>query len=117
MFFFLIYHILRAALGPGVCTASNRNVYQKQKNNNFNFHICLQYQMKCILFYCNVLPRHVENNITLQPNKASGTKKKKKREEKIYNKYIYIYIYIYTKRTILHFNTFYIYYILISYTF
>jgi hypothetical protein len=32
-FFFLIYLILPAALGPGVYSASNRNEYQKQKNN------------------------------------------------------------------------------------
>jgi hypothetical protein len=31
--FFSIYLILAAALGPGVCSASNRNEYQKQKNN------------------------------------------------------------------------------------
>jgi hypothetical protein len=30
---FLIYLILPAALGPGVYSASNRNEYQKQKNN------------------------------------------------------------------------------------
>jgi hypothetical protein len=30
---FLIYKILLAALGPGVYSASNRNKYQKQKNN------------------------------------------------------------------------------------
>jgi hypothetical protein len=30
--FFSIYLILPAALGPGVCSASNRNEYQKQKN-------------------------------------------------------------------------------------
>jgi hypothetical protein len=30
---FLIYVILSAALGPGVDSASNRNEYQKQKNN------------------------------------------------------------------------------------
>jgi hypothetical protein len=29
--FFSIYLILTAALGPGVHSASNRNVYQKQK--------------------------------------------------------------------------------------
>jgi hypothetical protein len=28
--FFLIYQILPAALGPGVCSASSRNYYQKQ---------------------------------------------------------------------------------------
>jgi hypothetical protein len=28
-----IYSILLAALGPGVYSASNRNEYQKQKNN------------------------------------------------------------------------------------
>jgi hypothetical protein len=32
--FFSIYLILLAALGPGVYSASNRNEYQKQKNNN-----------------------------------------------------------------------------------
>jgi hypothetical protein len=32
--FFLIYLILPAALGPGVYSASNRNEYQKLKNNN-----------------------------------------------------------------------------------
>jgi hypothetical protein len=32
-FFFSIYLILPAALGPGVYSASNRNEYQKQKNN------------------------------------------------------------------------------------
>jgi hypothetical protein len=31
-FFFSIYLILPAALGPGVYSASNRNEYQKQKN-------------------------------------------------------------------------------------
>jgi hypothetical protein len=31
--FFSIYLILPAALGPGVYSASNRNKYQKQKNN------------------------------------------------------------------------------------
>jgi hypothetical protein len=31
--FFSIYLILPAALGPGVYSASNRNEYQKQKNN------------------------------------------------------------------------------------
>jgi hypothetical protein len=30
---FSIYLILSAALGPGVYSASNRNEYQKQKNN------------------------------------------------------------------------------------
>jgi hypothetical protein len=30
---FSIYLILPAALGPGVHSASNRNEYQKQKNN------------------------------------------------------------------------------------
>jgi hypothetical protein len=30
---FSIYVILSAALGPGVYSASNRNEYQKQKNN------------------------------------------------------------------------------------
>jgi hypothetical protein len=33
IFFFLIYLILPAALGPGVYSASNRNEYQKHKNN------------------------------------------------------------------------------------
>jgi hypothetical protein len=32
---FSIYLILLAALGPGVYSASNRNEYQKQKNNVF----------------------------------------------------------------------------------
>jgi hypothetical protein len=32
-FFFLIYLILPAALGPGVYSASNRNKYQKGKKN------------------------------------------------------------------------------------
>jgi hypothetical protein len=32
-FFFSIYIILLAALGPGVHSSSNRNEYQKQKNN------------------------------------------------------------------------------------
>jgi hypothetical protein len=32
--FFSIYLILPAALGPVVCSVSNRNEYQKQKNNN-----------------------------------------------------------------------------------
>jgi hypothetical protein len=31
---FKIYLILPAALGPGVYSASNRNEYQKHKNNN-----------------------------------------------------------------------------------
>jgi hypothetical protein len=31
--FFSIYPILPVALGPGVYSASNRNEYQKQKNN------------------------------------------------------------------------------------
>jgi hypothetical protein len=31
--FFSIYLIVPAALGPGVYSASNRNEYQKQKNN------------------------------------------------------------------------------------
>jgi hypothetical protein len=31
-YFFYIYLILPAALGPGVYSASNRNEYQKQKN-------------------------------------------------------------------------------------
>jgi hypothetical protein len=31
---FQIYLILPAALGPGVYSASNRNEYQKHKNNN-----------------------------------------------------------------------------------
>jgi hypothetical protein len=30
---FSIYLIIPAALGPGVYSASNRNEYQKQKNN------------------------------------------------------------------------------------
>jgi hypothetical protein len=30
---FYIYLILPAALGPGVYSASNRNEYQKQRNN------------------------------------------------------------------------------------
>jgi hypothetical protein len=34
IFFFQIYIILSAALGPVVYSASNRNEYQKQKNNN-----------------------------------------------------------------------------------
>jgi hypothetical protein len=34
-FFFSIYLILPAALGPGVYSASNRNEYQKQKKNIF----------------------------------------------------------------------------------
>jgi hypothetical protein len=33
-FFFFIYLILPAALGPGVYSTSNRNEYQKQKNND-----------------------------------------------------------------------------------
>jgi hypothetical protein len=33
LFFFSIYLIFSAALRPGVYTASNRNEYQKQKNN------------------------------------------------------------------------------------
>jgi hypothetical protein len=33
-FFFLIYLILSAVLGPGVHSASNRNEYQKHTNNN-----------------------------------------------------------------------------------
>jgi hypothetical protein len=32
-YFFSIYLIFPAALGPGVYSASNRNEYQKQKNN------------------------------------------------------------------------------------
>jgi hypothetical protein len=32
---FSMYLILPAALGPGVYSASNRNEYQKQKNNVF----------------------------------------------------------------------------------
>jgi hypothetical protein len=32
-FFFSMYLILPAALGPGVYSASNINEYQKQKNN------------------------------------------------------------------------------------
>jgi hypothetical protein len=31
---FLIYLILPAALGPGICSTSNRNEYQKHKINN-----------------------------------------------------------------------------------
>jgi hypothetical protein len=31
--FFSVYLILPATLGPGVYSASNRNEYQKQKNN------------------------------------------------------------------------------------
>jgi hypothetical protein len=31
--FFSVYIILPSALGPGVYSASNRNEYQKQKNN------------------------------------------------------------------------------------
>jgi hypothetical protein len=31
--FFSIYLIVPAAIGPGVYSASNRNEYQKQKNN------------------------------------------------------------------------------------
>jgi hypothetical protein len=31
--FFSIYLILPAALGPGVLLSSNRNEYEKQKNN------------------------------------------------------------------------------------
>jgi hypothetical protein len=31
--FLLIYLILQAALGPGVYSASNRNEYQKQRDN------------------------------------------------------------------------------------
>jgi hypothetical protein len=34
IFFFSIYLILPAALGPGVYSDSNRNEYQKQKNNH-----------------------------------------------------------------------------------
>jgi hypothetical protein len=33
IFFFSIYLILPATLGPRVHSASNRNEYQKQKNN------------------------------------------------------------------------------------
>jgi hypothetical protein len=33
IFFFLIYLILPAALGPEVYSATNRNEYHKQKNN------------------------------------------------------------------------------------
>jgi hypothetical protein len=33
LIFFSIYVILPSALGPGVRSASNRNEYQKQKNN------------------------------------------------------------------------------------
>jgi hypothetical protein len=32
---FSIYLILLAALEPGVYSASNKNEYQKKKNNNF----------------------------------------------------------------------------------
>jgi hypothetical protein len=32
--FFLIFLILSAAFGPGVYSASNRNEYEKHKNNN-----------------------------------------------------------------------------------
>jgi hypothetical protein len=32
-FFFSIYLVLPAPQGPGVCSASNRNEYEKQKNN------------------------------------------------------------------------------------
>jgi hypothetical protein len=32
--FFLIFLILPTAIGPGVCSASNRNEYQKHKNKN-----------------------------------------------------------------------------------
>jgi hypothetical protein len=32
--FFSIYLIFPAAMGPGVYSASNRNEYQKHKNNN-----------------------------------------------------------------------------------
>jgi hypothetical protein len=31
--FFSVYQIILAALGPGVYSASNRNEYQKEKNN------------------------------------------------------------------------------------
>jgi hypothetical protein len=31
--YFSIYLILPAAIGPGVYSASNKNEYQKQKNN------------------------------------------------------------------------------------
>jgi hypothetical protein len=31
---FLIYVVLPTALGPGVYSASSRNEYQRQKNNN-----------------------------------------------------------------------------------
>jgi hypothetical protein len=34
-FFFSIYLILPASLGPGIYSASNRNEYKKQKNNVF----------------------------------------------------------------------------------
>jgi hypothetical protein len=33
---FQIYLILPAALGPGVYSASNKNEYQKHKNNNIS---------------------------------------------------------------------------------
>jgi hypothetical protein len=33
IFFFSIFLILPAALGPGVCSRSHRNEYQKQKHN------------------------------------------------------------------------------------
>jgi hypothetical protein len=32
VFEFFFYLIFPAAIGPGVCSASNRNEYQKQKN-------------------------------------------------------------------------------------
>jgi hypothetical protein len=38
---FSIYLILSAALGPGVYSASNRNEYQKQKNNFHASHATL----------------------------------------------------------------------------
>jgi hypothetical protein len=37
--FFSIYLILLAALGPGVYSSSNRNEYQKQKNNVFGSRV------------------------------------------------------------------------------
>jgi hypothetical protein len=36
--FLSIYLILPAALGPGVYSASNRNEYEKQRNNVFGEH-------------------------------------------------------------------------------
>jgi hypothetical protein len=37
---FLIYLVLQATLGPGVYSASNKNEYQKQKNNDYLTAIC-----------------------------------------------------------------------------